>query len=194
MTALIYASMNGHTAIVQLLLEAGADKEAKSDVRGTNRKNHTHLHMWLTRWFEEAPRGLSSHCCGCSTSVHVLFLGGAHTPSTFVPLREREREPTEGCQMQRDCLFSFLAWRFHMFWNWIVTFSVSWHVIFTLKWYFVLSFQCVFGVCVLVASICLNSPTVLQDGLGLCQTTRPLGSGGSPPEMSKKYALHGWRW
>ena len=29
MTALIFASLDGHTAIVQLLLGAGADKEAK---------------------------------------------------------------------------------------------------------------------------------------------------------------------
>ena len=32
-TALIYASIKGHTAIVQLLLEAGADKDASNKVR-----------------------------------------------------------------------------------------------------------------------------------------------------------------
>jgi hypothetical protein len=32
-TALIGASARGHTAIVQLLLEAGADKDAKDEVR-----------------------------------------------------------------------------------------------------------------------------------------------------------------
>jgi ankyrin repeat protein len=34
-TALMEASRNGHTATVQLLLGAGADKEAKSKVRET---------------------------------------------------------------------------------------------------------------------------------------------------------------
>ena len=38
------ASIKGYTATVQLLLEAGADKEAKDKVRETKRKNHTHLH------------------------------------------------------------------------------------------------------------------------------------------------------
>ena len=37
------ASERGHTAIVQLLLEAGADKEAKDKVR--ERENHTHQHI-----------------------------------------------------------------------------------------------------------------------------------------------------
>ena len=50
-TALIGASARGHTAIVQLLLEAGADKEAKSKVR-KKRENYTQRHMWLTKWFE----------------------------------------------------------------------------------------------------------------------------------------------
>ena len=35
------------------MLEAGADKEAKNRVREAKRKNYTHLHMWLTRWFGE---------------------------------------------------------------------------------------------------------------------------------------------
>jgi hypothetical protein len=47
------ASARGHTAIVKLLLEAGADKDAKDKVRETKRKIHTHLNMWLTRWFGE---------------------------------------------------------------------------------------------------------------------------------------------
>ena len=34
-TALILASKEGHTAIVELLLGAGADKEAKDEVRET---------------------------------------------------------------------------------------------------------------------------------------------------------------
>jgi ankyrin repeat protein len=38
------ASIKGYTATVQLLLEAGADKDAKSRVRETKRKHHTHLH------------------------------------------------------------------------------------------------------------------------------------------------------
>ena len=47
-TALMKASAYGHTATAELLLGAGADKEAKDEVR--ERKNHTH--MWLTRWFD----------------------------------------------------------------------------------------------------------------------------------------------
>ena len=38
------ASAMGYTAIVKLLLEAGADKEAKDGVRETRRKNHTHTY------------------------------------------------------------------------------------------------------------------------------------------------------
>jgi ankyrin repeat protein len=37
----MYASANGHTATAQLLLGAGADKEAKDLVR--EEKNHTHM-------------------------------------------------------------------------------------------------------------------------------------------------------
>jgi len=40
-TALILASKNSHTATVELLLGAGADKEAKDKVR--EEKNHTHM-------------------------------------------------------------------------------------------------------------------------------------------------------
>ena len=43
-TVLMEASANGHTATAELLLGAGADKEAKDKVRETKRKNHTHLH------------------------------------------------------------------------------------------------------------------------------------------------------
>ena len=35
------ATTRGHTAIVELLLGAGADKEAKNNVR--EEKNHTHM-------------------------------------------------------------------------------------------------------------------------------------------------------
>ena len=46
-TALIYASINGQTATVELLLGAGADKEAKEMVseRMRESESHTHLHM-----------------------------------------------------------------------------------------------------------------------------------------------------
>ena len=47
-TALMKASANGHTATAELLLGAGADKEAKDKVR--EEKNHTH--KWLSRWFD----------------------------------------------------------------------------------------------------------------------------------------------
>ena len=40
-TALMKASHYGHTATVELLLRAGADKEAKDLVR--EEKNHTHM-------------------------------------------------------------------------------------------------------------------------------------------------------
>ena len=36
-TALMYASFNGHTAAVELLLAAGADKDAKNMVREIER-------------------------------------------------------------------------------------------------------------------------------------------------------------
>jgi len=49
-TALMMASRNGRTATVQLLLEAGADKDAKSKVRERKRENYTH--KWLSKWFE----------------------------------------------------------------------------------------------------------------------------------------------
>ena len=40
-TALMYASANGHTATAELLLGAGANKDAKDKVR--EEKNHTHM-------------------------------------------------------------------------------------------------------------------------------------------------------
>ena len=46
-TALMLASREGHTATVELLLGAGADKEAKEMVseRMRESESHTHLHM-----------------------------------------------------------------------------------------------------------------------------------------------------
>jgi len=46
-TALFFASTYGHTATVELLLGAGADKEAKEMVseRMRESESHTHLHM-----------------------------------------------------------------------------------------------------------------------------------------------------
>jgi len=43
-TALVLASKGGHTAIVELLLGAGADTDAKNKVRVTKRKKSTHAH------------------------------------------------------------------------------------------------------------------------------------------------------
>ena len=51
-TALMKASEGGHTAIVELLLGAGADKDAKDKVRETKRAKELNTHMWMTRWFE----------------------------------------------------------------------------------------------------------------------------------------------
>ena len=41
-TALVYASEHGHTATVEVLLSAGADMEAKDDVRSRVREMHTY--------------------------------------------------------------------------------------------------------------------------------------------------------
>ena len=41
-TALMYASENGHTATVELLLGAGADMDAEDKVRVRKRENYTH--------------------------------------------------------------------------------------------------------------------------------------------------------
>jgi len=46
------ASKYGHTATVELLLGAGADKDAKDKVRETKRAKELNTHMWMTRWFE----------------------------------------------------------------------------------------------------------------------------------------------
>jgi ankyrin repeat protein len=46
-TALIIASAKGHTATVEVLLKAGADKDAKDKVGDRKREAHTHPHMWL---------------------------------------------------------------------------------------------------------------------------------------------------
>ena len=62
-TALIFASQEGHAAIVELLLGAGADKEAKYRVRETLRANHTHTSGCQDGLKEEAPCGLSSPRC-----------------------------------------------------------------------------------------------------------------------------------
>ena len=58
----MYASENGHTAIVELLLGAGADKEAKDKVRETKRANHTRTSGCQDGLKEEAPCNFSSHC------------------------------------------------------------------------------------------------------------------------------------
>jgi ankyrin repeat protein len=50
----MYALSNGHIVIAQLLLEAGADKEAKNKVRNNQdreRERNTHTHRRLIRWF-----------------------------------------------------------------------------------------------------------------------------------------------
>jgi len=39
------ASQEGHTATVQLLLEAGADKDATDEVRERKRKSRSHTHV-----------------------------------------------------------------------------------------------------------------------------------------------------
>ena len=44
-TALMKASAYDNTATVELLLEAGADKEAKSEVRVTKREKSIHTHV-----------------------------------------------------------------------------------------------------------------------------------------------------
>jgi len=48
-TALILASFKGQTTVVELLLEAKADKEAKDNVREReiHLLAHRHTHMWL---------------------------------------------------------------------------------------------------------------------------------------------------
>ena len=46
-TALMYASYEGHTATVELLLEAGADKEAKNEVSERMRESESHTHTCL---------------------------------------------------------------------------------------------------------------------------------------------------
>jgi len=57
------ASRFGYTATVELLLGAGADKEAKDGVRETLRANHTHTSGCQDGLKEEAPCGLSSPRC-----------------------------------------------------------------------------------------------------------------------------------
>ena len=54
------ASENGHTATVELLLGAGADTEAKDEVSGRKRANHTHICGCQDGLQEVAPCGLSS--------------------------------------------------------------------------------------------------------------------------------------
>jgi len=53
----MYASENGHTATVEVLLGAGADKEARNVVRYGKIENHTHPHIFslCERAHQEAP-------------------------------------------------------------------------------------------------------------------------------------------
>jgi hypothetical protein len=62
------ASDNGRIEIVQLLLEAGADKEAEDEVRKSpERKNHTRAHMCGCQGGSERMHHVaSSHRCSCS--------------------------------------------------------------------------------------------------------------------------------
>jgi len=99
------ASFKGHTAIVQLLLEMGADTESNNAVRETKRKNHTHLHMWLTRWFGEyTPCDL----------FQSLWLRLVHVRPGAWPERrcffclKVVWQSVLGCQMQEENVFLFL--------------------------------------------------------------------------------------
>ena len=78
-TALIWASYNGHTAAVELLVAAGADKDAKSNVRDRDSERMTHKERermveWLRRrWaHSHSPTSPARYMC-CLVSEWECF-------------------------------------------------------------------------------------------------------------------------
>jgi ankyrin repeat protein len=57
------ASIYGHTATVEVLLEAGADKEARNVVRETKREITTRTRV-ADKMIWRRYHVTSSHCCG----------------------------------------------------------------------------------------------------------------------------------
>ena len=73
-TALIRASANGHTAAVELLLAAGADKEAKNKVREIERLTHKETER-MKGGMVALPRGTLPLLAQEASALHVLCLG-----------------------------------------------------------------------------------------------------------------------
>ena len=120
------ASLYGHTATVQLLLEAGADNDAKTVVRETKRMNLTHLHTWLTRWF-----GVFSPCdLFPSLWLRLVHVRPGAWPERrcffFVFFLTFVKQPFVGCQMQKEHVFPFLFDLTPSFF--MISFSV-WHLL-----------------------------------------------------------------
>jgi len=70
-TALMWASKGGHTATVELLLGAGADKEVKDEVREGMRENYTRARAydWLDGLKERKHRVASLPIVGAEAST-----------------------------------------------------------------------------------------------------------------------------
>jgi hypothetical protein len=96
------ASTNGHTAAVELLLAAGADKEAKGGVREIERLRENGTQR--DRKFDEMvalPRGKLPLLAHEASALHVLCLG------YFLLWPARWLFFIEGCQLKRACLVLF---------------------------------------------------------------------------------------
>ena len=87
-TALIRASANGHTAAVELLLAAGADKEAKSKVREIERLTHKETErMKEYEWWPR--RGAHSHYSPKRPAHYMCYAwgeGGSAAQAQFFPM------------------------------------------------------------------------------------------------------------
>jgi len=107
-SALIVASRNGHTDTVQLLVQTGADKEARNYVREREREreDHTGTHVYAWR----------------SAVGHIMCGGGAMASPPWVSFMGCSscaqapwvtREQFKRCQLQEGYLYSCLMW--HLF-------------------------------------------------------------------------------
>jgi len=101
------ASREGHTAIVQHLLEAGANKEAEDKVREWDKviDNHTYPCWWQDGLKEEAPCGLPSPPCSWAYST-CTQAGVKHARALF-----KDLFPVvcfEGCQIEEERIVLFI--------------------------------------------------------------------------------------
>ena len=101
------ASKGGHTAIVELLLGAGADTDAKNKVRVTKRKKSTHAHTHVVdkMVWKIKHRAASLHIVGAEAST-TCSLGPGLNSAIFSPLFFPSwKSPSRGAKCKKNTFF-----------------------------------------------------------------------------------------